>query len=211
MCSHQKLILIGGGGHCKSVIDVAESAGYAIIGILERPDYHADNIMGYKIVGNDDDIDRYVEDAGFVITVGQIKDARLRIKLSEQVVNAGGKFATPIASTAYVSNHAKIGEGTVIMHQATVNADANIGKNCIINTHCNIEHDVKIGDFCHVSTGAMVNGNCVIGNRVFIGSGAVIANGISICDDCVIGAGAVVTRSIECVGTYIGNPAKIKQ
>lgn len=28
------VILLGGGGHCRSVIDVAESAGYAIIKLL---------------------------------------------------------------------------------------------------------------------------------------------------------------------------------
>ena len=36
--NQKNLILIGGGGHCKSVIDVAESAGYNILGILGMPE-----------------------------------------------------------------------------------------------------------------------------------------------------------------------------
>ena len=207
---NKNLVLIGGGGHCKSVIEVAESAGYTILGILDRPEEVGKKVLAYEVIGVDDDIPKYVNNSAFIITVGQIKNPTLRIKLDTLVKNVGGNLATIIATTAHVSDYALIGEGTVVLHYASINADAHIGRNCIINTHSNIEHDVKIGDFCHISTGAMVNGNCQIGKRVFIGSGAIIANGVTICDDCVIGAGAVVTKSITEKGIYVGNPAKIK-
>ena len=210
MSNVKNLILVGGGGHCKAVIDVAKDAKYSIQGILEHPSCDCEDVLGFPIIGVDDDIPKYVNNSAFIITVGQIKNPTLRIKLDTLVKNVGGNLATIIATTAHVSDYALIGEGTVVLHYATINADAHIGRNCIINTHSNIEHDVKIGDFCHISTGAMVNGNCQIGKRVFIGSGAIIANGVTICDDCVIGAGAVVTKSITEKGIYVGNPAKIK-
>ena len=34
----KQLILVGGGGHCKSVIEAAESAGYSILGVLDMPE-----------------------------------------------------------------------------------------------------------------------------------------------------------------------------
>lgn len=210
MSNIRNLILIGGGGHCKAVIDVAKDAQYCIQGILEHQLCDCENVLGFPIIGVDDDIPKYVNNSTFIITVGQIKDPTLRIKLDTLVKNVGGDLATIVATTAHVSDYASIEEGTVVLHYASINADAHVGRNCIINTHSNIEHDVKIGDFCHISTGAMVNGNCQIGNRVFIGSGAIIANGVTICDDCVIGAGAVVTKSITEKGIYVGNPAKIK-
>lgn len=207
----QNLILIGGGGHCKSVIDVAESADFKILGILDKSENVGKTVLGYSIIGTDDDIYKYVEKALFVITVGQIKDPSTRIKISEKVIESGGHFATIISRTAYVSKYAQIGDGTVVMHRAVINAESNIGISCIINTYANIEHDTIVGDFCHVSTGSIINGNCLIGNRTFLGSQATISNGVSITDDCIIAAGAVVSKNIFVKGTYFGNPASLKK
>lgn len=192
--NEKQLILLGGGGHCKSVIDVAESAGYTILGILDKPELVGTRILDYEIIGVDDDIPQYVDKAAFVITVGQIKSPAIRQKLDGLVKQAGGKLATIVASDAYVSKYATLEEGTVVMHKAFVNAGAKIGRNCIINTMANIEHEVQIGGFCHVSTGVMVNGNCVIGDKVFIGSGSVLYNGISVIDNAIIPAGSVVRK-----------------
>ena len=206
------LILIGGGGHCKSVIEVAESAGYEIKGILDMPeDIGKEVLPGYRVIGTDDDIPQFVADCDFVITVGFIKNPVLRIKLYNKVKNVGGKLATVIASSAHVSKYATLGEGTVVMHNAFVNAGAKIGENCIINTFVNIEHDAVIGNQCHISTGTMVNGECKVGERCFIGSQSVCANCIEIGSDIVVGAGSVVYRSISIKGTYAGNPAFIRK
>lgn len=204
------LILVGGGGHCKSVIDVAESAGCNILGVLDMPEDVGTSVLDYKVVGTDDDIPQYIGKAEFVITVGFIKNPAVRIKLYNKVKEAGGKLATIVASTAHVSKYAVLEEGTVIMHQAVVNAGAYIGANCIINTFTNIEHDVVVGNHCHISTGSMVNGGCKIGERTFIGSQSVLANGISVDDDIIVGAGSVVRKSLVQKGIYAGNPVVLK-
>lgn len=205
------LILIGGGGHCKSVIEVAESADYEIKGILDMPDEVGKEVLpGHKVIGTDDEIPQYVEECDFVITVGFIKNPAIRIKLYNKVKAAGGRLATIIASTAHVSKYAELGEGTVIMHHAFVNAGAKIGDNCIINTFVNIEHDAVVGNQCHISTGTMVNGECKIGENCFIGSQSVCANCIEIASDIIVGAGSVVRKSIRMKGIYAGNPAILK-
>lgn len=207
----RSLILIGGGGHCKSVIEVAESAGYEIKGILDMPDEVGKDVLpGHKVIGTDDEIPQYVEECDFIITVGFIKNPALRIKLYNKVKAAGGRLATIIASTAHVSKYAELGEGTVIMHHAFVNAGAKIGDNCIINTFVNIEHDAEVGNQCHISTGTMVNGECKIGENCFIGSQSVCANCIEIASDIIVGAGSVVRKSIRVKGFYAGNPAILK-
>lgn len=189
------LILIGGGGHCKSVIDAAESAGYTILGVLDQPEKVGQDILNYKYIGTDDDIPNYVDKAEFVITVGQIKSSSIRHKIAERVAKAGGNLATVVASDAYVSKYATIGEGTVVLHKAFVNAGARVGKKCIINTMVNIEHDAQIGDFCHISTGTMVNGETKIGHDTFVGSGSTLYNCIEIADNSIIPAGSVVRKS----------------
>lgn len=208
--NQKNLILIGGGGHCKSVIDVAELAGYNILGVLDMPEEVGRSILNYKVIGTDEEIPQYADKAEFVITVGFIQNPIIRIRIYNKIKEAGGRLATIVASTAHVSHYATLGEGTVVMHQAVINAGARIGENCIINTFCNIEHDTVIGAQCHISTGTMVNGDCKVGERVFIGSQSVLANGITVEDDVIVGAGSVVKKSISEKGIYAGNPAILK-
>lgn len=192
---NKSLILVGGGGHCKSVIDAAESAGYSILGILDRSDKKGQSVLGYSVLGSDDDIPTFVDKADFVITVGQIKSNSARHRIAECIKKAGGRFATIIANDAYVSKYAEVGEGTVVLHKAFINAGAKIGKNCIINTMVNIEHDAQIGDFCHISTGTMVNGETKIGQDTFVGSGSTLYNCIEVAANSIIPAGSVVRQS----------------
>lgn len=199
---------MGGGGHCKSVANAAESAGFRILGILDLPQYLGDKVLDYSVIGNDDDMSKFVADCKFIITLGFIDNASHRIRLHQRVEAAGGQLATVIADDASVHRSAKLEAGTVVLHRATINADARIGRSCIINTAANIEHDVVVGEFSHISTGVMVNGNCHIGQRVFVGSGSVIANGIRVCDDVILGCGSVVVKDITAPGTYVGNPAR---
>ena len=208
--SMKPLILIGGGGHSKSVIEVAESCGRTIRGILDIPAEVGKEVLGYPVIGTDDEIARYTESCEFIITVGFIKDPALRIQLYNRVLECGGKLSTLVASTAYVSRHAKLGQGTVVMHNAFVNAGAEVSENVILNTCCDIEHGVRVGNQCHISTGVMVNGDCRVGDNCFIGSQSVLSNGVSICDDVLVGAGSFVRKSILRPGIYSGNPAILK-
>lgn len=204
------LILVGGGGHCKSVIDVVESTGATILGVLDLPENVGQQVLGYPVLGTDDDIPFYADKADFIVTVGFIKSSQLRLKIHEKIELAGGRLATIVAATAYVSKYAMVGAGTVVMHHAFVNAGVQVGVGCIINTFANVEHDALIGDYCHISTGTMVNGDCCIGECSFLGSQSVVVNGVSIPSECVIAAGSMVRKNILLKGVYSGNPAMLK-
>lgn len=204
---NRQLILVGGGGHCKSVIEICHQLGRTIKGILDLPSLVGSTVGGIEIIGTDDDIPRYVDTCDFVVTIGYVRSSTLRISLADRIADAGGRLATLISPHATVAHDASIGEGTVVLSGACVNAGARIGANVIINTLSAIEHDVTIGDHCHISTGAMVNGDCTVGARVFIGSNATIINGISIGSDIIVGAGSTVINDITEAGVYVGSPA----
>lgn len=205
------LILIGGGGHCKAVIDAAESAGFVIKGILDRSEKIGTEVLGYPVIGTDESIFKYIDDCEFVVTLGFIKDPLPRISLHHKITEAGGKFATVIASTAQVSRYSDIGIGTVVLHGACINAAAKIGKGAIINTMANIEHDAEVGDYCHISTGTMINGGCYISNGTFVGSHSVINQNVKIGENVIIASGSVVRKNIYEPGIYGGNPVKLIQ
>lgn len=188
----KKIYLVGGGGHCVSCIDVIESTGqYIIAGIFDVEEKKGRTVLGYPILGGDVQIAKHIApDAEFLITVGQIKSADVRKKIAQHLVSLNAKFATVISARAYVSKHATVKTGSIVMHGAIVNANASIGEQCIINTKALIEHDAHVEDFCHISTGAIVNGNVVVKESVFLGSQAVTLQGITVQSGKVIPAGS---------------------
>lgn len=179
--------------------------------MLDAPGKVGTDVLGYPVIGTDDDIPALIArmpGVRFVITVGHIKTASVRRAIAAGIAAAGGEFATVIASTAHVSRHAVLGAGSVVLHGAMVNAGARIGEGCIINTLANVEHDAAIGDYCHISTGAMVNGDCVIAGGVFLGSQSVMLNGARIDGEgSIVAAASFVRKTITVPGIYAGNPA----
>ena len=170
----EKIVLIGGGGHCHSVIDVIEQENkYEIIGIVDTKENVGKKVLDYEIIGCDDDLETiFLSCKNALITVGQIKTSDLRIKLFEKLKNIGFNLPIIVSSLAYVSKHSSIEEGTVIMHHALVNANVKIGKNCIINSKALIEHDCIIGNNCHISTASVLNGGVIVKDNTFFGSNA---------------------------------------
>ena len=206
----REIILVGGGGHCKSCIDVIEQAGtFQIAGIVDVQEKLHQKILGYEIIATDDDLSRLVgEYENFLLTLGQIKSPEKRIRLFQTLKELGVKLPAIVSPLAYISRHAEIEEGTIVMHYALVNAGAKIGENCIINTRTLIEHDVIIAGHCHIATGATLSGGVTIGENVLVGAGATVIEYKSIVDNVIIGAGSVVVEDILEIGIYTGVPAK---
>ena len=205
------LILIGGGGHCLSCIDVIEESGlYNIKGILDLPHLQGKKILNYPVIGTDDDLEKFINnETGFCLTIGQIKAGEtLRKKIFNKALISGAFFPPIISPHSCVSKHAVIGKGSIVLSGSIINAGVKIGENCIINSGTVIEHGVSIGDNTHISTASVINGDCSIGNQCFIGSGAVIRNCITVTDNTMIGMGSILTKNINRSGVYYGNPAK---
>ena len=188
-----QIVLIGGGGHCKSVIDVIEQEGsFEIAGIVDKPEFFGSNVLGYPVIGSDLDLKNLAKKYhNAMITVGQINSPSIRIKLYELANDSGFVLTSVISPKAYMSKHSKIGNGSVVMHNATVNANVSIGDNCIINSKALIEHDCYVSNHCHISTNAIVNGNVKIESNCFIGSSATIRESITIKKNSFIRAGSL--------------------
>jgi sugar O-acyltransferase (sialic acid O-acetyltransferase NeuD family) len=206
----KSLLLIGGGGHCKSCIDVIEEEGkYTIEGIIDSIDKVGTRVLNYTVIGDDDSIEQYIARGFyFLITIGQVRSAEKRKKLYNGIKNRNGNLATIISPLAKVSRYAHVGEGSIVMHGVYINADANVGNNVILNTGCLIEHDAVIKDHVHVSTHAVINGAAFIGEGSFIGSKSVLVQGAQLNSEIILGAGSVVVKDIRTPGVYVGNPTK---
>ena len=205
--SKPKLLLIGAGGHANSCIDVIEQEGrYEIGGLVGLPNQVGAKHFGYEVIGTDRELEVFFMQFKFaLITVGQIESSKVRIRLYERLKTIGFKVPSIKSKSAYVSDHAVISDGTIIMHNVVINSGVQIGENCIINTSSLIEHDVKIANHSHISTGVTINGGVRIGINTFIGSRSIIRENLSIGDNCVIGMGTILLNNILSNSRVIGN------
>lgn len=194
-----KILLVGGGGHCRSCIDVIEAQGrYDIKGIVQPSFIKGEAIFNYPVVGCDDDLPKLLQQCSIaLITVGQIKSPKIRTYLFNHLVGLGAELPIIASPSSNQSSYSKIGGGTILMHGSIVNSGSKIGHNCIINSQALIEHDVIVNSHCHISTGALINGSVTIGEGSFIGSGAVLKEGVSIGKNVVVGAGEIVLNDVD--------------
>jgi len=204
--SKPSIILVGAGGHSRSCIDIIERLGkYQIAGMVGLLDEINTLQLGYKVIAVDNDLSELSKIYKYAfITVGQIQTPDNRIRLFKRILDLGFQLPTFVAANAYVSRHAVIGEGSIVMSGAIINAGAKIGKNCVVNSRALVEHDAMVSDHCHVSTGVILNGNVVVGEGSFVGSGSVIKEGVIIGQRSIVGMGAVVRHSQASYSRFLG-------
>lgn len=208
----EKILLLGSGGHAKSVVDAIEQSGkYEIAGFLEVAEKQCFTYKNYHVIGTDDDMHMFYQQGihyAFV-TVGYMGDNTIRESLYKKLKEA--QFCLPVIkdSSAVVASDAKLGAGVFIGKHAIINADVKVGTMCIINSAAVVEHDCQIGDYSHIAVGAVLCGAVSIKERVLIGANATLTQGVTIQEQAIIGAGSVVICDIPSYVSVVGNPAKI--
>lgn len=197
----EDLVLVGFGGHAKSVADCIEREGkYHIVGYTDIVDHKSQ----YNYLG-DDEVLKTVFESGVkfaAIGIGYIGKGSIRNRLYALLKNIG--FVLPVISdsSSIISNTADIGEGTFIGKGAIVNAEASVGKMAIINTKALIEHECVVGDFTHVAVGAVLCGQVKIGSNSFVGANATIIHCQGIPANSIVPAGVTVRKNTD-IKTYL--------
>lgn len=201
----RKTLLIGGGGHARSIVSTMGRdtlAGY----VANTP---STSSPGIPYEGDDTFVRSNFppEEYDIHIAVGYTDGCSLGLR--HRIIDSYGAYEarTLIAPSAIVTDCSTIGAGSAIMARTVING-AEMGKHCIINTGAIIEHDCRLGDNVFIGPGTILSGEVTVESDVFIGAGAVIRNGVTISTGVNVGMGAVVTRSLSEPGIYIGNPAR---
>lgn len=200
------LLLIGTGGHSHACIDAIEQQGrYRLIGLVGADGEAASTHLGYPVIGTDADLPRLARQCRLaLIGVGHIESASPRHRLYRQLLALGFELPAIVATSSYVSRHAYIGAGTLVLHGAIINAGARVGVNCIINSRALVEHDAQVGDHCHIATGAILNGSVSVGAGSFVGSGSSVKQGIRIGQGCTVGMGLALRHPVPDNTRFVG-------
>lgn len=206
----KKIVLIGGGGHSKVIIDIIRSTDeFEIVGITEKNSV-LDSILDVPILGDDSILEELLNkgvEYAF-ISIGINENVNLRNTLYNKIKKIGFVIPTLIHKQTIISQYTTLGEGTCVMAGAVINPNVRIGNNSVINTGAIIEHDCIIGDNTFISPGTILAGNVTIKNNSLIGMGSKIIEGKTIGNNVTIGAGAVVINDIPDNCVAVGVPAK---
>lgn len=207
MLNHRKLLLIGAGGHCKSVISSLHSLlSYETVGIVDE-NTQAGSLMGIPIIGGDTDL-MSLYSKGYTDAFVAVGNGTIRKKLFKYIEEMGFEIPNIIDKSSTIDTSVQLGRGIYVGKMAVVNTEASIGDGVILNTACVIEHECNIGEMAHIAPGAILCGNVTIGKETHIGAGSVIRQGIKVGGKAVIGMGSVVVKNIKGNVTAFGNPCK---
>lgn len=194
-----KVILHGGGGHAKVVIDALKAMNADISAVFD-PKFPDGDLMGIPFKGAYDPA--YLPGARIVLSIGSNQQRKLAS------ARAAHAFYSAVHPSSIISLSARIGEGSMILQGTIIQADAVIGRHVIVNTAASVDHDCVIGDFVHIAPKASLCGNVTVGEGTLIGAGAIVLPGVKIGQWAVVGAGAVVRKDVPDLTTVVGNPAK---
>ena len=205
----RRILLIGGGGHCRSVLDALLSLGtYREIGLVDRPGTVA---LGLRAVGEDEDLPRLRAEGwtDAFITLGSVGDAAGRRRLWRLVKELGYRVPVVADPSAVIAASALLEEGVFIGKRAVVNSGALIGCCAIVNTGAIVEHDCAIGAFAHISPGAVLCGEVTVGDDAHVGAAAAVRQRLRIGRGALIGLGSVVVRDVPEGTKAYGNPCRV--
>ncbi len=203
------VVLLGAGGHLRSVIDVIETlADLQIIGISGTEEEKGRRILNkYAVSLTDSELPSVFDDCQNA-HVTHADNLKLRKRLAEVSAGFGFNLLTIASPRAQISNHAKVSAGCFVAHNVVVNAAAKVGRNTVLNTSSVVEHDAAVGEHSHIGPGALILGGAKVGSLTFIGAGASVLPGVSVGDNCTVGAGAVVTKDVPHNVIVAGVPAR---
>jgi sugar O-acyltransferase (sialic acid O-acetyltransferase NeuD family) len=204
-------LIVGGGGHARSVIDIVEAASaFEIAGVLDDIRPAGSQFLGHPILGPLDAIESLASTGAFghcFVAVGDNAERRRIVRYIRQCVPRLA-HACLLHPTSVVSCDVSLGEGTVLMANASIGAGSRIGTGCIVNTSASVDHDCELEDFVSLAPGAHTGGRVFVGEGSAIGVGAAISNGVRIGAETVVGVGSAVVADIPGLVVAFGVPAR---
>lgn len=205
----RRLAIYGAGGCGRLVADVAEASGWTV-------DFFDDLWPGLRVSGpwpvvgdKRSLVSSLAAYDGVVVAIGECS-SRLRAYRDLQAAGTS-YFPVLVHPTAWVSPHAVLGPGCVVMANAAVCVGAILNEACYVSTGATVSHDCELGAGVHVSPGARLAGTVTVDEGAWIGLGAAVKQGIRVGKRAIVGAGAVVVRDVDHETCVVGCPAKPMQ
>lgn len=215
----QRLVVIGGGGFGREVLELIEDVNLAagpltvepkleVVGVLDdgTPDVDLLTRLETRHLGGTDALRDLAADVAYVIAIGGCAPRRA---IDEKCQSWGRTPLVLVHPTVVVGRRSvDLGPGTIVCANSTITTNVTLGRHVHVNPNCSIGHDSAIGDYVTLTPQVAVAGHVTIHDRVFVGTGARILPEVVLGQDALVGAGAVVTKDIAPGSTVFGVPAR---
>lgn len=201
----ENIVIVGFGGHAKSMVDAIENAGhYNIIGFTDRE--KRDSYRGYPYLGTDDTLAELYHEGvkNACIGVGYLGQSVIRDKLYGMLISIGYQLPAIIDASAVIASDAVIGSGSFVGKIAVVNSACHVGEMCIINTGVILDHECTVGNYSHIAVGARLCGDVHIADHSMVGAGATVIQSRHIGSNVIVGAGSTVIGDVVSNQTVYG-------
>lgn len=149
-------------------------------------------------------------EVSILVTAGYKGMNGLRQKISDEVTAKGYNLQSFIHPSANIYAD-KIGDGNIVLENATLGMHSKIGSGNIIWNGVNISHHVEIRNFNFLAPSSVVGGNTYIGNNCFLGLNATVKGGLKVDDYTLVGASAYLEQNSKKYAVYVpGNREALK-
>jgi sugar O-acyltransferase (sialic acid O-acetyltransferase NeuD family) len=193
------LIVFGGGGQGKTVIDLVRTVAlYRVVGVIDDGLPAGSQVLGVPVLGGGDRLpelyQRGIRQA--VNAVGGIGNPAVRVRVFDRIARAGFSFPSLVHPSVVVEPSAVLEAGVQILAQSYIGSDARIGFGTLINAGVIVSHDCVIGRCVNLSPGAALAGNVTVGDFAQIGMNATVNLGIQVGSLARIGNGATIKTHV---------------
>ena len=193
------LILFGGGGHSKTLIDLIRAEGrYTLAGIVDDGLPAGSAVLGVPVLGDSDLLPELVRQGiGLAVNaVGGIGNVDARLKVFERLTQAGFAFPAVVHPSAVIDASVQLAPRVQVLAQAYISADSRIGFGSLINAGAVVSHDGRLGQVVNLSPGALLAGRVTVEDYAQVGMGATINMDITIGRRARVGNGATVKADV---------------
>lgn len=183
MPERRRYVLVGAGGHARTVCDAIAAAGDVVIAYVDpvsSPWQKSPRIDESDIPPK----------STIAFGIGGVTPNALsrRLDLLDHYLAQGHEAPAIIHPRAIIGESVQVGLAAMILSGGIVNSGASLDRGAIVNSAAIVEHDARVGAGTHVAPGAILLGGVTVGSCSMIGAGAVVLPGASVNDSTVVRA-----------------------
>lgn len=203
------VIVVGGGGHARVVVDALLTMEESVQGFTDPEDGVASEIWGVPHLGDDRVVEEYAPDEVVLANgVGSVGRTDRRERVFREFRSQGYEFVSIVHPAAIISPRTHLEEGIQVMMGAVLQAGVHLGPNVLVNSSASVDHDCRLDAHVHVAPGALLSGDVRVGRGALVGVGASVRQGLTVGENSIVGAGAVAVRDVDPNITVVGVPAE---